>query len=346
MVIKMAESPKKDEVIKLPENNAVIMSSPAVKPEDVAIEHDAPPEGTPVEAAAVPRKPKDDPLAEMRNQMEAAEKKVTEEREKRISAERERDTARTQVKTTETTLAKTENEKVVAQEAAIQNRVDAAKADVQNAKNALAEAIDTGKPAAVQIDLQEKLSEAVYAFKGAETSKKHFDTWKEVQKNKPVVKATDDNVSPAAKSWIDSHPRFKTDTKYRRTAERAHEDALDDGIVADSDEYFRRINAAVAPLEDGVSTVVHTPPARTPSGTSTAAPASHDSAGVGASGGNAAEEKRTGRRTFKLDGNMREQAIKIYGKNSTFKLSDDDAFKRYAARQLEIRDIRNNGGKI
>lgn len=349
----MVTVPKPEDVKKteeLKENNTVIMSSPQVKPEDVDIEHDGAEESAAVVAA--PRKQKDDPLAEMRKQMDEAEKLAKEEREKRISAENERDAARNQVNTTKENLAKSEKEKIDAQELAISNRVESAKAELVNAKNAWIEAVDTGKPAAVQADLQEKIAEATYKLKGAESAKTHFDTWRENQKNKPAAKAADDGMTPAARSWVDSHPRYNTDKKYRRTAIAAHEDALDDGVKADSDEYFRRINKALvdAGLEsDGSAPAADPAPAQkknNSSGTSTAAPVSHDSTAAGARGGNAAEEQRSGRRTFRLDAQMRDMALKTYGKNSSFKLSDEEAYKRYAAKQLEIRDKRANGERI
>ncbi len=325
-----------------PKNNTVIMSS--VKPEDVEIEHEGESEGKAVDTT-VARKPKDDPLAELRANQESAEKALREEKERRITAERERDASKAQIETVKTNLVKSESEKVAAQEAAILNRVESAKAELVNAKNAWIEAVDTGKSAAIQADLQEKIADATYKLNGAMGAKNHFDNWKESQKNKPVPKTADDNISPAAKAWIDSHPRFKTDTKYRRAAERAHEDALDDGVMADSDEYFKRINAAIAPFE-GTETGTPAPAKRQSSGTSMGAPPSNDSASSGANGSNAAIEKREGRRTFKLDAEMRQMALKTYGKNSSFKLSDDEAYKKYAARQLEIRDKRANGERI
>ena len=338
----MVTVPKEDQ--KLPENNTVIMSSQQIKPEDVVIEHAAE-EFAGGEAAI--RKPKDDPIAELRRNQESAERALEIEREKRLSAERERDAARTQVDVTRTTLAKSESEKIVAQEVAITSRIDEARADVENIERAYEEAIDTGKPAKEQVALQKKLAQAVYKLEGAERTKQQFDTWKEKEKNKPVPKPANDGMTPEARAWVDSHPRYNTDKHYRRAAIAAHEDAIEDGVKVDSAEYFRRINEAVAPLESNKEdAVVQQTAKKSNSGTSTAAPASYDSTGAGAKGRTAAEEQRTGRRTFKLDAQMRDMAIKTYGKNSHHKLSDEEAYKRYAARQLEIRDKRANGENI
>jgi len=340
----MVEVPK--DVPKDLVNTGVIMSTPQVKTEDVVIEHAGEPEGTPIGEAAV-RKPKNDPLEQMRKDMEAAQKSAKEANEREASTKRELESTRGQIDTTRANLAKSESEKVVAQEAAVVNRVEAAKTAVENAERALEEAIDTGKPAKEQINLQKRLAEAVYQQKGAEGAKAHFDNWKEREKNKPAPKAQDDGLTEKSKKWIGEHPKYNTDKHYRRAAIAAHEDAVDDGVGVDSDEYFRRINEAVGKFDDGDNDNDAAPVVKKkPSGTSTAAPASHDSTTAGARGGQAAEEQRTGRRIFKLDGAMREMALKTYGKNSTFKLSDDEAYKKYAARQLEIRDKRANGEKI
>lgn len=326
------------------EHKEDITTSPEVKADDIIIEHDGQ-EGQ--KDPAVVRKPKDDPLEDMRRKMEETEQRVAEERERRVAAERERDAAKTQAETTRTTLAKGEAEKIAAQEAAITSRLDAAKADVENAERALEEAIDTGRPAKEQIALQKKLAESVYKMKGAEAAKNHFDNWKEQQKNKPApkVEQVNDGLTEKSRQWINSHPKYNTDKHYRRAAVAAHEDAVEDGVEIDSDEYFRRINEAVAQFDknDGSVATVQT---RKSSPTSVAAPVTQDSAMAGAGGSAAAHEKRTGQKRFKLDENMRRMAIQTYGKDSRFKLSDEEAYKKYAAKQLEIQQRRANGERV
>lgn len=330
--------------VKEPEKDAVIVETSTVKPEDVVVEHDDAKPGT------TARTQQTDPLSEIRAQMETAQAEAKTERERRETAERERDTARSQVDTTKAHLVKSESEKVVNQEAAIVSHLEAMKSEVENAERALEEAIDTGKTAKEQIALQRKHAESIYKLKGAETTKIRFDNWKEQQKNKPAPTQTQTPPrSQAAQKWIDDHPRFNSDLRYQRMALRAHEDAVDAGVEQDSSEYFRRINAALAEsgLEsDGNAAAVSVPPVRRNSGTSTAAPVSQNSTAAGAQGGSAAEGERTGRRVFKLDGGMREMALKIYGKGTSFNLSEDEAYKRYASKQIEIRDKRAKGEKI
>jgi hypothetical protein len=335
----MVEIPKVEDVKKHEGPPAVIMSSSQVKPEDVIIEKDEE-VGAESPKAVAPRKPKDDILEQMRKDMESAQLATKEANARTAAAERERDAAKAHVETTKTELAKSGNEKVAAQEAAIQSKVDAAKAEVENAERALEEAIDTGKPAKEQIRLQKMLAESVYKLKGAEGAKTHFDNWKEKEKSKPAAVVQE---KTAGQKWIDDHPRFNTDREYKRVAINAHSEALVDGITEGSDEYFRRINEAVKGLDGKISDIPSPTPKPVSSGTSTAAPVSQDSTGAGASGGRAAEEHRTGQRKFKLDTNMQQMAKQIYGKGTKFNLSDDEAYRKYAAKRLEINDKRANG---
>lgn len=52
------------------------------------------------------------------------------------------------------------------------------------------------------------------------------------------------NMSPKSASWIRSHPEVVRDNKLNRKMIRAHEDALEDGIQADTPEYFAAIDKA------------------------------------------------------------------------------------------------------
>lgn len=349
----MVDASKTEETPKLSENNTVIMSSPTIKPEGVIVEHEGEPEGKSIDTSIV-RKQKEDPLTAMRSQMEAAERATKEANERAANAERERDVARTQVETTKTTLAKSESEKIITHETAIISRVETATAEVENAERALEEAIDTGKSAKEQIRLQKMLAESVYKLKGAEGAKIHFDNWKEREKNKPVVTETakTSGYSDPAQRWIDARPQFKTDKNYKRLAEGAAVEVENSGVKPDTPAYFRAIEEALRdagfnadPHSEGATMTTSTIKKQA-SGTSTAAPASHDSATAGASGGNAAQEKRSGSKVVKLDENQRNRAIAQYGKNSTFKLPDSEAYQRYAARLLEIKERRANGERI
>jgi hypothetical protein len=46
---------------------------------------------------------------------------------------------------------------------------------------------------------------------------------------------------PKSREWLRSHPEYVRDAKLNRKMLRAHEDAMDDGIKADTPEYFQAI---------------------------------------------------------------------------------------------------------
>lgn len=50
------------------------------------------------------------------------------------------------------------------------------------------------------------------------------------------------SLSPRSAAWVKAHPEYARDPKLNRQMVRAHEDAIDDGHVADSDSYFEFIN--------------------------------------------------------------------------------------------------------
>lgn len=323
-------------------------TAPVVDPNDVVIEDDD--NGAhPSAVAPAPRRQKDDPLADMRKRMEEAEAATAREREERERVTRERDDAVRRVDETRATLGKAENDKIASQESAIVSRLDAARAELENAERALEEAIDTGKPAKEQIVLQRKQQQAVYKLEGVERAKGQFDTWKEGQKNKkpevaaaPVSRRYADQLSAPAKQWTASHPQFDPDSpqynaRYHRVAIGAAMETDRLGIPPDSKAYFDHIEKVLGEEGLGAGTAASPAPAR--SATSTAAPASQNSAAAGASGGSAAQAERTGRRAVKLDPAMKDMALKIYGKNTKFNIADpNECYRRYAARQLEIRE--------
>jgi hypothetical protein len=53
-----------------------------------------------------------------------------------------------------------------------------------------------------------------------------------------LVESFAGQLSPRSASWVRSHPQFATDQRLNRKMVRAHEDAIDEGFVADTDAYF------------------------------------------------------------------------------------------------------------
>lgn len=55
------------------------------------------------------------------------------------------------------------------------------------------------------------------------------------------VEAMASNLTPRSAEWVRSHPEYARDPALTRRMIRAHEDALDRGIRADTDEYFNYV---------------------------------------------------------------------------------------------------------
>jgi len=69
---------------------------------------------------------------------------------------------------------------------------------------------------------------------------------------KPVVRESNDpveqftaNMTPRSAAWVRSHPEYVRDARLNRKMIRAHEDATDEGIKPDTDEYFSAIEKSL-----------------------------------------------------------------------------------------------------
>lgn len=74
-------------------------------------------------------------------------------------------------------------------------------------------------------------------------------------------------MSPKSAAWVRSHPEYVRDDKLNRKMIRAHEDAIDDGIKADTPEYFASIERTL-----GLTTVKIEDPAADDALSAAAAP--------------------------------------------------------------------------
>jgi len=82
-------------------------------------------------------------------------------------------------------------------------------------------------------------------------------------KNPPIVKLDNadpverfaSQLTPRSASWVRSHPDYVRDPRLNRKMIRAHEDAIEDGIPADTDEYFQRIEKTLGIAEEAPAPV-------------------------------------------------------------------------------------------
>jgi len=95
-------------------------------------------------------------------------------------------------------------------------------------------------------EAQERLSMASSRIVEAERGKVALEEEaKAPQKVQPINDPADRlaaSLSPRSAAWVKSHPEYARDPKLNRQMVRAHEDAIDEGHVADSDSYFDFIN--------------------------------------------------------------------------------------------------------
>lgn len=168
---------------------------------------------------------------------------IASERQRAVSAE----TAAAQARDA---AARERAGRVTDRAAAVASAAETAAADKQTAITALKMARDAGDFDA-EIKAIELLNSATY---------RQNQTAGEIASMKMVEpgagtggdaapRQTQGAISPAAQSWIDAHPRFNSDGEYKKIALAAHGQAILDGAPADSQAYFRYLNAAVADLE-------------------------------------------------------------------------------------------------
>lgn len=231
-------------------------------------------------------------MVELREKLEKSEKD-------RLAAQTRADSLAREKEQESSKVVSAEAGRLKAQEDAIDGALTAAKSELDTAKRDLRAALEVGDNDQV-VELQEKIADARWKMKGAENAKGQIEAYKKKLAETPA--STGDTYTPAAKRWIDSHPKFTTDNHYKKVAIRAHEDAVDDGIETDSTAYFRYIEERLAEAGLEEKTVTESKE-RKAGATSTAAPPSRD---------NGTSNQSTNAREIRLTASQRE-AAKICG---------------------------------
>jgi hypothetical protein len=113
---------------------------------------------------------------------------------------------------------------------------------------------------------------------------------------KPVIRESSDpveqftaNMTPRSAAWVRAHPDYVRDARLNRKMIRAHEDAMDEGIKPDTDEYFdaieRRLELRQAPAQQDGDTDVALSDAARPTSQRSPAPAAAPVSRSGNGGG-------------------------------------------------------------
>ena len=174
------------------------------------------------------------------NEQLAAQRRRTEEAERaRREAEAQRDQAA--------------GGRAQDRQTAVAAALESAKADGEAAALALRTAREAGDFDA-EVQAQRRLNAADYRFNqaGAEL---------EFLKNqpKPPPGAKPGGPSPAAQKWLDDHPRYHEDQRYRRFANGLHNEALQNGLADGSQSYVDYIERGM--VEEFGQAHGRTPPA-------------------------------------------------------------------------------------
>jgi hypothetical protein len=232
---KMAGEDDEDVIVSLPGDTGAVITKAA----DAVVVKTG---GTPV----------DDPVEDLKGQFAAMTQRAT-------AAEQRAQQAVQQVQETNQRLQQVEGQVVTSQLDTVLSGIAAADAEAANAEQAYTAAFEAGDGAA--------MARAQRLIAGAETRKQRLleakDDLEEVAQRRPApgaqqrpaaparVPAVDpveqfaQGMSPRSAAWIRSHPECITDAKLNARMLAAHNLALAEDVVVDSDEYFQRIEAGI-----------------------------------------------------------------------------------------------------
>ncbi len=130
--------------------------------------------------------------------------------------------------------------RVNAEDIAITNALAAAVADAERLEREVVEAQEDGKFSEAA-KLTRQLASAQNKIDGWTAQKERFETQKKLAVERPQEPDALAGYTLKTRQWIESHPEFLTDSKYKAKAMSAHYEAEVEGIALDSPEYFKHI---------------------------------------------------------------------------------------------------------
>jgi len=125
----------------------------------------------------------------------------------------------------------------------ITNAIETIKGQASSLKTAYAQAMaaqDFNKAADIQLEMADRQAKLL-----------QLETGRQAMAEKPKapapvadpVEALASQLTPKSAAWLRAHPECATDQRMYRKMVRAHEDAIDDGLRADTDEYFAAVES-------------------------------------------------------------------------------------------------------
>lgn len=167
--------------------------------------------------------------------VEDARRQADQERAGRVAAENRANEAENRARTTVAS----------AQELTLDAQISGFDAKVNEARAARRAARDSGDPDAEDV-ADAALQDALADKKLATLQRDHFKSQREAEAKQPRQQNNQPQISPAAKQWIDAHPRFNTDQEYHHEAIAAHGRWVAQGKQVDTPEYFAFVENRLA----------------------------------------------------------------------------------------------------
>ena len=184
-----------------------------------------------IQIVEAPEEPKieEKPQLSVEAGIDALKTQLEEERRAREAAERRAKEAMEQASAAKNDAADS-NMKM------IDNALETLKRNQEILKQNLRDAVAMGD-ADAQADIMMSLNKTDNDLREVQRGKQQYETTVKRSAADPV-EALASQLTPRSAEWIRAHPEAVHDPIMNRKLRRAHEDAIDDGLTADSDEYF------------------------------------------------------------------------------------------------------------
>lgn len=208
------------------------------------------------EAAAIDP---DDEVTKLRKDLEAANARADDEKKKREEAEKKSVTSVDDLEANEQTNIKTTDERV-------KSDIELAETKVKDLERQYEEALDLGENKKL-VSINSEMLDAKIKLRSLTGAKEGYEKWKDSRKDfwdkkrKEVERTAQidpdafnaDDYTSEALTWINKHPEFKTDKKFRSRAVGAHHIAEAEGIKVDTPEYFEFIEKQLGLGDNGAT---------------------------------------------------------------------------------------------
>ena len=121
----------------------------------------------------------------------------------------------------------------------IDNAIETVKRNQEILRQNLRDAVAAGD-ADAQAEILMSIQKTQMDHEKLIAGKQQYEATVKTQPSDPV-EALAARLTPQSAAWVRAHPEYARDPVLTRRMGRAHEDALDDGLVADTPEYFKYV---------------------------------------------------------------------------------------------------------